>query len=413
MQEMKEQIKNEIEKYAEVVGISVDEANAIFNDIVTEHGLDIETNNGLLVARSVFRSKFGQSRARMKKETEGDDQSPTEYSGPKTQKAKGFFYAIEAARDWEEYRRNTLLAEYQRDSSAALSSGTIAIAVGLDEGYEVTKSVEGELVSKVISKLPDDSPMEVDEAKWIIPIDNRKAFQSGQANPKFGKPLPKESWSRRLFFIGMVGDSADYSVYQLRLKDNLAKDFCPDTYKWCEFDCVPNSNSPNLLYGRKDGSTLNSLTYFNSEDANGYVLDIALKTLEHMVSPLVALETYHNDNSHKQSHERLVITNGNVANMNLQTTSNGNRTLFISDLNADFDYDEEGYSSIPCWVPEHINIDFGIGSNVVITGRTSQREVDGQLTNVSINVLGIHVENRHGSAQVDLQPSEDNIEWFD
>ena len=41
-----------------------------------------------------------------------------------------------------------------------------------------------------------------------------------------------------------------------------------------------------------------------------------------------------------------------------------------------------------CWVPEHINIDFGIGSQLsIVIGRTSQRQTEeGEAQPVTINV---------------------------
>ena len=56
------EMNNEIEKYAEIIGVTVEEATAIFNGIVTDNNLDVNTENGLKVARSVLRSKFSQAR---------------------------------------------------------------------------------------------------------------------------------------------------------------------------------------------------------------------------------------------------------------------------------------------------------------------------------------------------------------
>ena len=173
---------------------------------------------------------------------------------------------------------------------------------------------------------------------------------------------------------------------------------------------MPNSNNPSNLSARKDGSTINSLNYLDEEVE---VLEIVQKLLGEKISALVALDSYHADNSHKPYSERIVVTDGNVANMNLQPYDNGNRVIYLSDLNADFDYEGEGFSSTACWVPSNIEIDFGIGSNIVVVGRTSQREVDGELSNVSINVLGLYVVDRHGSADVPVQPEEDDdYSWF-
>ena len=105
-------MKNEIEKYAEIIGVSIEEANAIFEGIVSDNSLDINTDEGLKIARSVFRSRFGAARARMKNEENGSTQT-TEYTGPTyTQNATGFFWAADNPTNWEERNRNTLLDEY-------------------------------------------------------------------------------------------------------------------------------------------------------------------------------------------------------------------------------------------------------------------------------------------------------------
>jgi|13_taG_2_1085334.scaffolds.fasta_scaffold03846_6 hypothetical protein len=409
---MNENMKTEIEKYAEVIGVTVEEASAIFDGIVNDNSLDVNTDEGLLVARSVFRSKFGQARARLKKESEGGESNQTtEYTGPTyTQKATGFFWAVEQATDWEERNRNSLLAEYQRDANSLLMSGKVAMAVQLSEGnYEVSLIKDGENNTKVMEKLPDTEPMQVDDDRWIIPVDDRKAWNSGQPNPNYGKPLPATRWQRSLLFVGKINDG-EYQEYVLRVNGEQAKTFQPRTFAWCEFDCVPNSNNPSNLSARKDGSTVASLNYLDSSENT---LEVIQSVLGEKVSALTTLDSYHSENSHKPYNQRLVVTDGNVANMNLQAYDNGNRVIFLSDLNADFDYEGEGFSSTACWVPSHVDIDFGIGSNVIIAGRTSQREVDGELSNVSINVLGLYVVDRHGSAEVYVQPEEDNGDiWF-
>ena len=405
---MKEEMKNEIEKYAEKLGVTVEEAQADFDNIVAKHNLDLEDENGFKIARSLFRSKFGQQVAIKKKEESGESQEFTGTTFTKT--ATGFFYAVEDARDWEERNRTNLMAEYQRDSTASLNAGSIAVAVQLSDGrYEVTRFANDELATKVLEKIPD-SAMAVDDDKWIIPIDSRKAWGSGQANPNYGKPLPAQNWSRRLFFVGKLDEGGEYQKYQLRMNGEQCKDFAPNTFSWCSFTCVPNSNNAQFLSARKDGSTVSSLTYLDSDEE---MINVIQSTLADSISELVALDAFHSDNSHKKPHERIMITDGNVTGMNLQQTANGNQTLFLSDLNVDYDYDGSS-NAVACWVPSYVDIDFGIGSNVIVCGRTSQGtdKETGQLRNVSINVLGLFVIDRHGSAEVVEAPVEDNFDWF-
>jgi hypothetical protein len=173
---------------------------------------------------------------------------------------------------------------------------------------------------------------------------------------------------------------------------------------------VPNSNNPNILSARKDGSTTASLSYLDSDEE---MITIIQSQLGDNISELVALDAFHSDNSHKPSHERIMITDGNVTGMNLQQTANGNQTLFLSDLNVDYDYDGSS-NAVACWVPSYVDIDFGIGSNVIVCGRTSQGtdKETGELRNVTINVLGLYVIDRHGSAEVVEAPVEDNFDWF-
>ena len=153
---MENEMKNEIEKYAEKLGVSVEQAQSDYEDIVAKHNLDVEDENGYKIARSLFRSKFGQQLAIQKKEASGESQEFTGTTYTKT--ASGFFYAVEDARDWEEGRRNNLLAEYQRDAHACLNSGSVAVAVQLSDGrYEVTRFANDELATKVLEKIPDNS----------------------------------------------------------------------------------------------------------------------------------------------------------------------------------------------------------------------------------------------------------------
>jgi len=407
------EMNNEIEKYAEIIGVTMEEATAIFNGIVTDNNLDVNTENGLKVARSVFRSKFSQARARIMNEQKTGGTTQEEYTGPTfTKSATGFFWAGDNPTNWEERNRNTLLAEYQRDANTALNSGKIAVAVLLSDGrYEVSILHDGEVTSKMMEKLPDTEPMQVDDDRWIIPVDNRKAWNSGQPNPNYGKPLPAERWSKTLYFVGKVGDDTEYSEYQLRLNGDMAKNFSPNTFVWCSLEVVPNSNNPKNLSARKDGSTADSLQYLDSDES---LLEVIQTVLGDKVSSLVSLGDYHTENSHKAYADKLVITDGSVANMKLEPNSNGTRVLYLSDLNADFDYEGEGYSSVTAWVPPSIDIDFGIGSNVIISGRTSQgTDEEGQLRPVTVNVLGLHVVDRHGSADVYSEPVEQaNDDWF-
>ena len=107
------------------------------------------------------------------------------------------------------------------------------MAVQLSEGnYEVSLIKDGENNTKVMEKLPDTEPMQVDDDRWIIPVDDRKAWNSGQPNPNYGKPLPATRWQRSLLFVGKINDG-EYQEYVLRVNGEQAKTFQPRTFAWC------------------------------------------------------------------------------------------------------------------------------------------------------------------------------------
>ena len=137
-------------------------------------------------------------------------------------------------------------------------------------------------------------------------------------------------------------------------------------------------------------------------------------TCEDNYSPLLDLDRYHSLIMNKDWDDRYVFTDGSVSSMNMTPTSNGNRILSITDLNADFDYEGDGWSGTTCWIPPHIDINFGIGSSVVVVGRTSQRTDDeGALESCTINVTGLLVTDNRGKSMDTVEiPVEEDTDWF-
>ena len=76
----------------------------------------------------------------------------------------------------------------------------------------------------------------------------------------------------------------------------------------------------------------------------------------------------------------------------------------------DYESDETGITT--CWIPEHLTLDFGIGSSVIVIGRTSQRTTDEGVEPTTINVAGIYCTVRHGSAVEVSVPVEEDFDWF-
>ena len=144
--------------------------------------------------------------------------------------------------------------------------------------------------------------------------------------------------------------------------------------------------------------------------SNFNVEDFLVDSLKDNVVSLVDLDRKHMENLQKPYNQRFIVTDGVVCNMNMTPTSNGNRILNITDLNAEFDY--EGNGVVTCWIPEHMEIDFGIGSSVIVIGNTSQRTVDGETEPATINASGLYVIERKGSVVEASPVEEEAYDWF-
>ena len=228
---MLEEMRNEIEAYAKNVGVTVDEAEAVFNSIAADNGLDLNNLMELKVARSVFRSKYGQAMNRQKKTESGDTVEDNSFASF-SKKATGFFYSVDGPRNWQEYRINQVVAEYNRDANATITAGKCAVVVLHEDGYEFLRANDGEIVSAVYPTLPEGMAIvEVDEDKWVMPLDDRATWGSGDKNPNFGKPIVKEAWTRRMLFLGKVG-SDNYELFTMTTKDKTAQEWNPATFEW-------------------------------------------------------------------------------------------------------------------------------------------------------------------------------------
>ena len=404
-------MENEIMKAAEVLGLSMEETREKLLDIAKQNQLnpDLDTDKPLL--RGLFRQWFGQAKRQQS--------TPTTTTNSLVNTGFGIIVGIEDCRDMMEYQRKQVQGEYQRNKDETYRQGKIAKITSVMAGYQISQWLNNEEITREKDNnwaIPD-AAIEVED-EWIIPVDNRPSFGSGDKNKNYGKPLPLEQWTRRIHFVGEV-EGANTQYWTLSLKNEMAQNFSADCYRFCHVTGIWN-HERNAMYGVWNQPVLQYNDELDPNDdnfrdvSNVDVQDIFGSAMSEYVTPLVELETYHQNTATLPLSQRMVLTDGIVTNMILKPNSTGNRTIFISDLNAEFDYESDGNSSIACWVPPHIDLSFGIGSNVIVCGRTSQGtdKETGELRNVTINVLGLYVIDRHGSAEVVEAPVEDNFDWF-
>tara|TARA_R100000353_G_scaffold173555_1_gene140030 strand:+ start:1449 stop:2693 length:1245 start_codon:yes stop_codon:yes gene_type:complete len=390
---MNERIEKELNGLANKLGKSEAEMLEKYNEIAESNNLDLENERQQMVALTLTRNFV---RGSLKSNT------TKRSSGGYGNDAFGFVVGSEPARDVQEWKRKTLISDYNSNPNTVFNEERCAEVVLTDAGYEKSQVVDGDVQTKVIPQLPNSS-IEVEENKWIVPLDNIKSFMSGDANPRYGKPLPAEEFRRRVHLIAKK-DGGDYQYWTFGLKNIAAKEWDVRPFEWIHLNALFNDDR-NACYGIK-GRTLASLQYNANldEDDDLYVgklpsmEDLLVDCMEEYIADLMEIEDYHSTIMSNPG-MKLCITDGIVSSMNLTVNEKtGNRVLWIEPADASYGFEEADIpDSTPCWIPANVEIDFGVGSDIIVIGRTNQtlkRDEDGnQLEDewnpVSMNVYGI------------------------
>ena len=414
---MQERILEELKALGNRVSMKEEEIVAKYNEIATQNGLDMEQPRSSMIALTLTRN-FVRGAIRGKSST---NKSTFGNSG------FGFFVGIEQARDVQEWRRRNIMSRYNADSNDVFNNGDIAeIREVADDVYEKSQMVNGEVETKNIPSVPN-AAMEVvkgdDVNTWIVPLDNVKAFSSGDANKRYGKPLPAEEYRLRAHFIGRKEDG-EFQYWTLGLKNDDAKNFSCDTFRWVHLFGLFNEDR-DAVYGIR-GKTLDGLTYNDVMDPDGdeFVDSAGLSMedllVEHMggyIADLFEIENYH-DSIRNEPGMKLVVTDGIVSSMNLTPNEKtGNRTMWVEPADANYGFESEDVpDSTPVWIPSYLSIDFGVGSDVIIVGRTNQTQkkdengnvLEDEWNPVSINLYGVYPRVALGNAEVPEIDSEEN-----
>ena len=405
---LSEKMQNEIEKSAQHLNMTVEEATEKYTEICSENNIEVNDDLGM----GLYRNFARQNMRRAKQETKSSSGSNS-----LTKKCFGFFVALEAPRDMMSWNRNRAKEEYNRDSDNALNEGHVAIATQNALGkWTVSRYHNGEYQERIVADLHEGAE-EMPDGVMVIPLDNTKAYMNGGENRNYGKPLPLEQMRRSGVFYGSV-DGTDMKSYQFSYKNQGGVEFIPKCFEFVHFIGIPSEDG-NSLYGMtmttKDSLINNAdLDPENSDYRDMGEFDfvgVLASDYESHLAPLVEIDRVHITRQTLPAKDRFVVTDGTVCNMNMIPTSNGNRILNITDLNAEFDYENDS-NMTTCWIPEHIDIDFGIGSSVIVIGRTSQRMVDGVADPVTINVSSVYVTEKRGAPVEVNTPVEESYDWF-
>ena len=413
---MIERVEKELNSLATRLSIEVGEMNEKYMEIANSNNLDLENERKQLVALTLTRNYVRGCLASNRTSSSGFGDAGV-----------GFFIGIEPARDVMEWKRKNVMSKYNSDSSQALNDEIVAEVTLTDDGsYEKTQKKNGEWDTRIIPQLPA-SAIVVNETTWVVPVDPVKSWASGDENKNYGKPLPKEEYKLRAHFIGMK-DGGDIQLWSLQLKNEAAKEFKVDTFRWTTIYGMFNDER-NAIYGIRN-KTLTSMTYMEQlDEEDPRWVDVSEESMEdilaeHMaeyVADLIELDSYHDLISQQQG-LRVVVTDGIVTSMNLTPNErSGNRVIWVEPVDANYGFDEDDIpDSTPIWVPSHIDINFGVGSDVVIIGRTNQTQkkdesgmpIDGEYNPVTINLYGVYARSATGVVPEAEEVDGESMEYW-
>jgi hypothetical protein len=401
---MMEQINKEMAYAAEELDLPLEDIENKFTDICQQNSLNPETDGKL--ALSLFRQWFSGKRVFKDAPSDG---------GGLIKKANGFFIAVEASRNDGERRSEYVKKEYQTDPTETFRLGRVAIATPNTEGqgWLVKRRLSDEDQTTVLEELPENR-FEVDTNKYIIPLDNIPQFGE-RKNPNYGRPLPASLHRMSGIFLGAVNDG-EPQLWFFSYKGEASKTFTPRTFRALTMEVIPNSDGSNNIYGVKE-QTADTLEY-DADDTQPTIPQMQNWLSKHCgnnYTPLINLDRYHIElqDSEKTWNEKFVVTDGSVSSITMTPTKLGTRRMTISDLNSDFDYGGTTSAGTTCWVPPHIDIDFGITSNIVVIGKTSQgRNQDGSFADVTLNVTGLLVVDNNGVVVEPFVAEEEDLDWF-
>jgi len=403
-------MQNEIVKAAEKLSIPLEDAQLKFDEICAENGVGADSPIAIALWRSYAAQQIRSQKSQNTTTTTGG-------GGGLAKQAFGFFLALEEPRDLNEYNRRRAVEEWKNDPYNAHQKGFVAIVEEAENGfYSVSRFHNDAIQERKVKNLPD-CVQELEDGSIIIPLDNNARYQNGGENKNYGKPL-NSVMRRSGVFIGKVGDDEEYNLYNFSYKNKGGIEFTPKTFSWLNMVVIKDSNRDGFIYGFTD-KTIGSLRINEEQDPNSDLYrDTSSLNMTNMIANVAPnnvvylgnLQDKHDELRDLPSPKRFVITNGTVCNINMTPTGNGNRIINITDLAADFDYENDGM--VTCWVPENVDIDFGIGSAVTVVGRTSQRETDEGLQPVTINLTGLLVKERRGQVVEIEQATEEDLDWF-
>ena len=266
---------------------------------------------------------------------------------------------------------------------------------GVVIGYSGVRDLTAGARASAIS-LYQQNPVQAIQAGVVdsngTPIDNREFLPNGRKNPWFGKPITP-TYVRDIYVIGHLYEKEEpYSMlYVQQISNDQAKvNQQIPLGQYVVFRANSRGKVQNLETLRAS-----RVTTFEPLPKSVDVISLLRGAPEEFIVPALSeLEAWHNE--HANQFNRFAIVEGDVVIARTEPTAAGNQLIVIEDESI-AGLDNEG---VTVWVPPHCKVDYGPGSHVIVTGRTTAgagwnpetRQTDENITRMMINAFGVFPE---------------------
>lgn len=279
-----------------------------------------------------------------------------------------------------------LYLQYKKQINSP-AEGFEGIIVGAEEPMDVIAKKRREAV-ELFNQNPQYAVQQGITDEEGNPLDTIEVFSTGRVNPNYGKPLPEKSLMRKIYGICVKKSEGKPKPFQMTQNGTICEKEVPlmKPISFMAIEKTTNDSGFTIL----NASSFTDFKEIEQLEGNPDIKDL----IKNFFSPIQVseLEEYHEKNL--ENYNRFVCVEGDVVMLSLEPTSIGSRIMQIENTEENLDLDAK---PVTCWVPQHVNIDFGEGSKVYIFGRTNQgfkKDEQGNVTSekgdITIGVAGIY-----------------------
>lgn len=201
-----------------------------------------------------------------------------------------------------------------------------------------------------------------------VPIDDRPNIFGRRKNENYGKPLvnAEPAYIRTIYGIGKKKGETPFKAFQMTFFEEAAKQLTFKTNVPCEFR-ASTGKKPGALFG-------SDTTKFFPIDVDWDMEEIYDNSDVVIPCEEVEVRMHSRDWDARDVRVKVDVININPNPLN----EKGDKVMGIADITLDFN------DSISCFIPAHVNMNFGQDSKVIVVGRARAYK-----TKPSINVYGI------------------------